>query len=81
LQRYCLPEVAGQEFQDEWQRLGAYLTAHGGLEEAVRRAYEVMDPVAAQRNQRTGLRTAVERITGKIAESPSPSGHWYLHKP
>ena len=37
VQRYSTPEASEQEFQDEWQRLGSYLTGHGGLEEAVRR--------------------------------------------
>ncbi|MGA2254348.1 MAG: hypothetical protein ABSG53_06790 [Thermoguttaceae bacterium] len=61
--RYSTPEAAEQEFQDEWQRLGSYLTEHGGLEKAVRRAYEVMDPVATRKNQRAGLRAATQRIT------------------
>ena len=49
VQRYSAPEASEREFQDEWQKLGSYLTEHGGLEDAVRRAYEIMDPVATQK--------------------------------
>ena len=45
--KYCLAEDAEQEFAAEWQQLGTYLSEHGGLEEAVRRAYELLDPVAS----------------------------------
>jgi DNA-directed RNA polymerase specialized sigma24 family protein len=69
VERYSTPAVSAQELQDEWQRLGTYLREHGGLEEAVRRAYEVMDPVVAQKNQRTGLRAAAERIASAINRS------------
>ncbi len=43
--RYCTQDEAQSEFEDEWQQLGAYLERHGGLEEAVRTAYEVWNPV------------------------------------
>ena len=66
VQRYSTPEVSGQESQDEWQRLGNYLAEHGGLEEAIRRAYEVMDPLAARKNQQAGLLAAEERITSAV---------------
>lgn len=43
--RYCSEDDAQSEFEDEWQRLANYLERHGGLEEAVRAAYEVCDPI------------------------------------
>ncbi len=43
--RYCAEDEAQSEFEDEWQRLANYLERHGGLEEAVRTAYEVWNPV------------------------------------
>lgn len=43
--RYCPEDEAQGEFEEEWQRLANYLERHGGLEEAVRTAYEVWNPV------------------------------------
>ncbi len=63
--------MSEQDFQDEWQRLGDYLKEHGGLEAAVRRAYEVMDPVATRKNQRAGLQAATQRITLAVNRSRS----------
>ncbi|MGA2255069.1 MAG: sigma-70 family RNA polymerase sigma factor [Thermoguttaceae bacterium] len=63
VQRYSTPEAAEQEFQDEWQRLGRFLTERGGLEEAIRRAYELLDPISTQKNQQAGLQAATKRIT------------------
>ena len=62
VQRYSAAEASQQEFQDEWHKLGSYLTEHGGLEDAVRRAYELLDPVATRKNQRAGLQAAAQRI-------------------
>jgi DNA-directed RNA polymerase specialized sigma24 family protein len=69
VERYSTPEASEQEFQEEWLTLGRYLTAHGGLEDAIRRAYEIMDPVATQKNQRTGLEAATKRIASAINHS------------
>jgi RNA polymerase sigma factor (sigma-70 family) len=63
IERYSRAESSEREFEEEWQRLGEYLGEHGGLEEAVRRSYQLMDPAAARHNQQAGLRTAVERLT------------------
>ncbi len=71
VERYSTPEASEQEFQDEWQKLGSYLTEHGGLEEAVRRAYELMDPVATRKNQRAGLQAATKRIALAVDRSRS----------
>ncbi len=68
-QRYSAAESSEQEFQDEWLKLGSYLTEHGGLEEAFQRAYELMDPAAAQKNQRAGLQAAARRIASAINSS------------
>ena len=51
IQHYCHREGAEQEFTVEWHRLGEYLVEHGGLEEAVRRAYDLLDPVAVKRQR------------------------------
>jgi RNA polymerase sigma factor (sigma-70 family) len=71
---YTAPEESEQEFQAEWQQVGAYLIDHGGLEDVVRRTYELMDPVSTQRNQRAGLWAAAERITSLVQSKP-PLAH------
>lgn len=38
--RYTANNVIEEEFHAEWQRLGEFLTQHGGLESALRRSYE-----------------------------------------
>ncbi len=67
--RYCPPDQAQGEFELEWGRLGQYLADFGGLEEAVRRAYDLLDPVAAERPRRTGLDGALTRLTTIIRSS------------
>lgn len=69
---YAAPEESEQEFRAEWQQMGTYLTEHGGLEEAVRRTYELMDPVSAQQNRQAGLRAAAERIASLVQSESSP---------
>jgi hypothetical protein len=68
--RYCTADEADQEFALEWQRLGQHLADYGGLEEAVRRAYDLLDPVAANARQRAGVTQAVSRLTSIIRYSP-----------
>ncbi len=63
VRRYCRSEEAEQGFAREWQRLGQLLADHGGLEEAVHRAYELVDPVVANRRRGNALTEALTRIT------------------
>ena len=63
VQRYCTPAEAEQEFTLEWEQLGRYLTQYGGLEEAVRRTYDTLDPVQAKSRRHAGLTKAVTRLT------------------
>lgn len=70
VERYCPPEEAEQEFALEWDLLGRFLAEHGGLEEAVRRAYETLDPVRAGQHRAAGLTEALSRFTA-ILRSPS----------
>ena len=67
--RYCTADEADQEFTHEWQRLGQHLTDYGGLEEAVRRAYDLLDPVAAKAKQRASVTRAVSRLTSIVRRS------------
>lgn len=70
VQSYCPAEEAEQEYVAEWQRLGQYLSEHGGLEEAVRQAYDLFDPVQAEKHKKgAGLTKAATRLTSIIRSS------------
>ena len=66
---HCAAEEAEQEFAAEWQGLGQYLAAHGGIEEAVRRSYELLDPVQAKKQQAAALGRATARLTSIIRQT------------
>jgi RNA polymerase sigma factor (sigma-70 family) len=66
--RYSPPEDIEREAAMEWRQLGQHLEGHGGLEEAVRRTYELLDPVAASQRQRTAVAKTLTRLTA--IESP-----------
>jgi RNA polymerase sigma factor (sigma-70 family) len=76
VQRYSLPAEIDQDYTAEWAQLGQYLTAHGGLDEAVRQAYELLDPVTAQRRESTAVSKTLTRLTairprpGQATEGP-----------
>ncbi len=59
-ERYTAPEHVESEFTTEWQRLGDYLQEHGGLENAVRLAYERIDRSARAGRQGVVLREIQE---------------------
>jgi len=67
--RYCPAEETEGEFALEWQRLGQYLAEHGGLEEAVRRAYDLFDPVQEKQHRGSGLAKAAARLTSIMRSS------------
>ncbi len=48
VQRYSAAENQAHDFEAEWRDLGEFLKAHGGLETAVRRAYDDFDPASRQ---------------------------------
>jgi RNA polymerase sigma factor (sigma-70 family) len=66
LQSYCPPEEDQEEFTTEWQRLGQYLSEHGGIDDAVRRTYDLLDPVQATKHREMGLTKAATRLTSII---------------
>ena len=72
--RYCPPEEVDEEFAAEWQQLGLYLAEHGGLEEAVRRAYDLLDPVQGKKSKDSTLTKAVTRLTSIIQASSDATG-------
>lgn len=63
LQRYCPEEELDEEFAREWGQLGEYLAEQGGLEEAVRRAYELLDPVQIKEGRQARMDKTVARLT------------------
>jgi DNA-directed RNA polymerase specialized sigma24 family protein len=72
VERYTASEEAAQEFTAEWNQLGEFLNAHGGLEEAVRRAYESLDPVRANWRRVSGAAKAMTRLTASLRLLPGP---------
>ncbi len=65
VERYTPAEDVAGEFDLEWQQLGRYLLAHGGLEEVVGRACGQLD-FATSGPQPGGLGKAIDRLTSII---------------
>lgn len=61
--RYCPPEEAACEFEDEWNTLGRYLNEHGGLEKAVSQVYGNMASAEVARRQTQAVTAALRRLT------------------
>jgi RNA polymerase sigma factor (sigma-70 family) len=55
-------DTDAEEYELEWNRLGDYLTAHGGLEEAVSRAYEGVDVTPRRERKTEQISRALSRI-------------------
>lgn len=67
--RYCAEDEAQTEFEEEWQRLAEYLERHGGLEEAVRAAYEVWNPVRSAKTASAAALSEADHPTGALNSS------------
>ena len=63
VQRYAPPETAPAEFAREWEQLGQYLSAQGGLENALRKAYELIDPGQMTPGSRARMSETAARLT------------------
>ena len=72
VQRYVPAEEVDEEYAQEWTRFGEYLREHGGLGEAVRRAYDLIDPTHAGLQEKSALDRAVTRFTTIIRASSVP---------
>jgi len=66
VQNCCESAEVEEEFALEWGRMGSHLADSGGLEKAVRRAYDLLDPVAAQEDRGIRLTRALTRMTSII---------------
>jgi len=74
--RYCGPQEAEEEFVQEWRQLGQHLADHGGVEQAVQRAYDLLDPVQVQRHQHQAcLSRTVSRLTSILKRSSGLTDH------
>ena len=69
VQRYVSAKDFDAEYKQEWARFGEYLRQHGGLEEAVRRAYDLLDPIRATPQEKTSFGRAVDKFTTIIRSS------------
>jgi RNA polymerase sigma factor (sigma-70 family) len=59
VERYCPPLEMAEEFQREWNTLGAFLEKQGSLDELLRRAYADFAPNTLQQHQRQSLTTLI----------------------
>lgn len=73
IEHYCSAEEAEEEFTLEWDLLGQYLAKHGGLELAMCRTYETLDPVRSGQRRRTGLTKAMTQLTAILHSPPVPN--------
>jgi len=75
LERYCPVGELEKEFALEWGQLGAYLAKQGGLEEAVRRTYELLDPIQLSQGRQARMAKTVARLTAiRRAADETPAG-------
>lgn len=60
--RYASPDEAESEFAAEWSRLGAYLRDHGGLDDAVRRTYALVEAGQLERRKPQRITETITRL-------------------
>jgi DNA-directed RNA polymerase specialized sigma24 family protein len=74
VRRYCAPEDVEDEFAAEWGQLGDYLKKHGGLEEAVRRAYEGLPAPSRAKQLSASMSAALIRMAEGLRRPDSTDG-------
>ncbi len=72
--RYSAADQFEEEFALEWEELGQYLAEHGGLEEAVRRTYELLDSAQSIKHKGPALAKAVDRLTTIMRRAAEAEG-------
>ena len=70
VERYSAGSTPEEEFQFEWGRLNEHLHRHGGLEQAVRLAYEGLDKEYGPERKLSSVRSTQIRLK----EGAPPSG-------
>ena len=68
---YGRVDEAADEFAAEWTRLGSHLQESGGLEEAIRRSSESLDPILLESRKTARMKDTLTKIS--LAAS-RPSG-------
>jgi RNA polymerase sigma factor (sigma-70 family) len=63
IHRYVPAEEAEAEFSREWQELAAHFGRTGGLEIAIQRSYDLLDPVLAKEHRGPRLARTLERLS------------------
>jgi hypothetical protein len=74
VRRYVPPDDAEAECALEWEALGTYLAGHGGLEEAVRQTYAVLDAGRTPMDERPKMGETLARLTAMGRESTGGNG-------
>lgn len=69
--RYCPVEDVDAEFQSEWQRLGEFLAAHGGLDEMLRQAFARDDTVSLRTHGSAIMRSVIKTLQRRESGSGS----------
>lgn len=73
LRRYCDPAEEHDEFVREWQELGQFLVDHGGLDAAIRRACELIDPAKTTREGSGAFQQARQRVSSLLKRGRTES--------
>ena len=60
--RYCSVETANEEFIEEWEQLGSFLKENGGIEDAVRRTYALVEAGEINARKNTRILNTLTRI-------------------
>jgi len=60
--RYAREGEAEEDFAREWQALGEHLGRHGGLEEAVRQGFKLLDPLQAEDRKSVAMEKAMSLL-------------------
>ena len=70
--RYYTVEEADEEFARQWNELGRYMSAHGGLEEAVRRSYALLSGSSIRKGARDAVGKTLRRLASdKLSRPPT----------
>jgi len=74
VRRYVSPDEAEVECALEWEALGTHLAAHGGLEEAVRQTYALLDTGRTPMDERPRMGETLARLTSMGREPTDGNG-------
>ncbi|QDT41998.1 RNA polymerase sigma factor [Gimesia alba] len=72
VRRYSDPQNFDIEYKQEWESLGNYLTAQGGLEEAVHRSYSALDSLELRKREQQSVMDVLNRLDHQAACDPAP---------